>query len=130
MKKLSFLIILLGLSVFANARDQSLGSACLEMKSVARIVMSARQSGMEPDVLLSTTLEALRRQTNGESDKYEQAVKLTTNMVERAYNTPIYDSEHKKSKAITQFGNEIENLCNIKPESLYLKKSANQNKGT
>lgn len=121
MKKLSLLITLLGLSLFANAKDQSLSSVCLEMKKVGRMAMSARQSGMEFNEILLTTLEALKKQTDGDIDKYERAAKLSTNIIERAYNTPFYESELKKTKAITRFGNEIKDLCNAEPESIYLK---------
>lgn len=122
MKKLSLLIILLGLSLFANAIDQSLGSACLEMKKVARIAMSARQSGKEFNEILPDTLEALKKQSDGDLNKYERAAKIATNIIERAYKIPLYESEYKKSKAITQFGNEIKDLCSAEPESIYLKK--------
>lgn len=47
-------------------------------------------------------------------EKYERATKRITNIINRAYESSIYDSDSKKSKVVTWFGNQNLSVYTLK----------------
>ena len=95
-----------------NAQEIDYSVACAKFNESARLVMTQRRDGLTSLELIIQTFESIEEQYSGNMKLRQRALDGIMNLVERAYEVPVHESENDKLIAIEKFGADVEDLCN------------------